>query len=78
MNESTGEIIVTLTNNEKHYDYDRLGVTFDSSDQEIFTALAPILLEEEGFVLSNDIMATKRMTESQNTFVFPKSPAGSR
>lgn len=75
-----GEIIVTLSSEEKHYSYDRLSVTFESSDEEILDALAPVLLEEEGFNIREEqrdgYFTIKRVESSQNIYVFPKSTAG--
>ena len=45
--EPTGEIIVTLNSSEKHYAYDRLSVTYESTDKEILDAVSPVLLEKE-------------------------------
>ena len=78
--DTTGEIIVTLASDEKHYPYDRLSVEFNSSDEEILDALAPVLLEEEGFDIRDEqrdgYFTIKRVESSQNIFVFPKSTAG--
>lgn len=76
--EETGEIIVTLANDEKHYSYDRLSVDYNSSDREILEALAPTLLEEEGFDVENseETFTVKRVDSSHNIYVFPKSTAG--
>lgn len=76
-----GEIIVTLASDEKHYPYDRLSVGYGSTDTEILDALAPVLLEEEGFDIRTEqrdgYFTIKRVDSSQNIFVFPKSTAGS-
>lgn len=75
-----GEIIVTLASDEKHYPYDRLSVGYESTDEEILDALAPVLLEEEGFDIRTEqrdgYFTIKRVDSSQNIFVFPKSTAG--
>jgi len=74
----TGEIIVTLANEEKHFDYDRFNLSFDSSDREILDAIAPVLLEDEGFDINDadETFTVKRVQDSQNIYVFPKSTAG--
>jgi hypothetical protein len=78
--DTPGEIIVTLSSEDKHYPYDRLSVGYDSTDQEILDALAPVLLEEEGFDIrqeqSDGSFTIKRVDSSQNIYVFPKSTAG--
>jgi hypothetical protein len=80
MSEAQGKIIVTLSSTEKIYDYDKLSVTFESSDQEILDALQPVLLEEEGFNIKDEqedgYYTIKRVESSQNVYVFPKSTAG--
>ena len=74
--ENNGEIIVTLASDEKHYDYERLSVNFESSDDEIISAINPILEEEEGTSLDSNDCTLKRVDSSQNIYVFPKSTAG--
>lgn len=78
MEDVTGEVIITLSSVEKKYSYDRLGVTYESSDEEILNALTPILLEEEGFDIddSSETFTIKKVGASRNTYVFPKSTAG--
>jgi hypothetical protein len=80
MDNTPGEIIVTLANTEKHYSYEQLGVGFESNDQEVLSALQPVLLEEEGFDITqgqtDGYYTIKRVNDSQNTYVFPKSTAG--
>ena len=75
-----GEIIITLASEEKHYNYDRLSVSYESTDEEILDALAPVLLEEEGFNIREEqrdgYFTLKRVDSSQNIYVFPKSTAG--
>ena len=78
--DTTGEIIVTLASNEKHYSYERLSVSYDSTDSEILDALSPVLMEEEGFNIKEEqrdgYFTIKRVDSSKNTYVFPKSTAG--
>ncbi len=74
------EIIVTLASTEKHYPFDRLSVDFNTPDDELLAALEPVLLEEEGFNIHDNYedgrFTIKRVEDSQNIFVFPKSTAG--
>lgn len=76
------EIIITLENEEKHYDFERLSVDFNSSDSEILSAVAPVVLEETGFDMDEDnednYFTVKRVDSSQNIYLFPKSVAGSQ
>lgn len=74
------EIIITLENEEKHYDFERLSVDFNSSDSEILSAVSPVVLEETGFDIDEDnednYFTVKRVEDSQNIYIFPKSTAG--
>lgn len=74
------EIIITLENEEKHYDFERLSVDFNSSDSEILSAVSPVVLEETGFDIDEDnednYFTVKRVDSSQNIYLFPKSTAG--
>lgn len=73
----TGEIICTLENEEKHYAYATLGLTFDSTDQEVLDAVAPVIEEDTGIdILEENLYTVKSVTASQNKYLFPKSPAG--
>ena len=76
-----GEVIITLSSTEKHYSFEQLGITFESTDAEILSALKPVLLEEEGFNIEEEqedgYFTIKRVDSSQNLYVFPKSTSGS-
>ena len=78
--ENQGKIIITLASTEKEYEYDRLDVTFDSSDEEILKAVSPVILEEEGFNINEEqedgYFTIKRVEDSKNIYIFPKSTAG--
>lgn len=74
------EIVITLSSKEKHYPFDVLGVGFGSTDKEILDAIAPVLLEEEGFDIHRETeegyFTIKKVDDSQNIYIFPKSTAG--
>lgn len=74
------EVIVTLSSTEKHYSFDALSIGYNSTDEEILDALAPVLLEEEGFDIHRETeegyFTIKKVDSSQNIFCFPKSTAG--
>lgn len=78
--EPTGEIIVTLESTERHLQYDALGVSYNSSDEEIMNAISPLILEEFGINLQEEgeegLYTLKRVESSKNIFCFPKSTAG--
>ncbi len=80
MTNTPGSIIVTLASTEKHYTFEQLSVGFDSTDQEILDAVAPVILEEEGLNIKEEqedgYYTIKRIQDSQNIFLFPKSTAG--
>ena len=75
--QNQGEIIVTLSSDEKHYSFDQMSVDFNASDQEILDALAPRLLEEEGFDIrenvDDDAFTIKRVEATGNVFIFPNT-----
>jgi hypothetical protein len=73
------EIIITLESQEKHYSFEDLGVTFESSNDEILKAVQPVILETTGVNISEDddqLYTVKKIEESKNVYIFPKSPAG--
>ena len=76
----TGEIVVILNSKEKKYQYADLSVSFESSDEDILNAVAPLLLEQEGFNIreeqEDESYTLKRVEDSQSIFLFPKSTAG--
>lgn len=73
-----GKIIVTLGSNELNLNYDDYALNIDSSDSDIISALKPVF-EEEGIALDeiNQAYVVKRQVDSGNTYIFPKSTAGS-
>lgn len=80
-NLNEGELVITLSSTEKTYPYDRLSITHDMSDQEILDAVAPVVLEEEGFNIKEEqedgYFTVKRVDSPGNKiFIFPKSTAG--
>ena len=73
----TGKIVVTLESEKKEYAYETLGVTYESTDQEILDAVAPVVEEETGVdILEDGLYTVKSVTASQNKYLFPKSQAG--
>ena len=80
MTDTRGEIIVVLNSSEKKFNFADFSVTFDSSDNEILEAIAPRLLEEEGFDIREQqdegLYTVKKQEDSGNVYIFPKSTAG--
>lgn len=74
-----GKITVVLEGTDRSFPYTDLGVTYDSSDEEIVDALNPIFAEE-GINLKDEWQnggyMLKRADNSQNIHLFPKSTAG--
>lgn len=79
MQEETGKITVILEGEDRSFEYNQLGVNYDSSDEEIVDALSPIF-GEEGINLKeeweNGGYTLKRSENSQNIHLYPKSTAG--
>lgn len=75
-----GQIIVTMENQEKAYDYEALGVSFESTPEEILAAVQPVVLEEFGVNIKDEsgnyIYMAKKLSTTQETILFPKSVAG--
>ena len=80
MSENQGEIIVVLESSEKHYSYDQLGLTFESSDEDVLKTLQPVILEETGInILEDDgeeLYTIKSIEESKTKYIFPKVQRG--
>ena len=75
--EPVGEIVVTLASTERTLQYEPLGLTYTSTDEEVLNAVAPIIEEEEGVdILEDGLFTVKSVESSQRKFLFPKSPMG--
>jgi len=74
-----GQIIVTMENQEKAYEYEALGVSFDSTPEEILAAVQPALLEEFGLNIKDEsgsyIYTAKKIMANESHILYPKSPA---
>lgn len=77
---ATGKITVILEGEDRTFDYNALGVAYDSPDEDIIDALTPIF-QEEGIDLKSEWQdggyMIKRSDNSQNIHLYPKSTAGS-
>ncbi len=75
-----GKIIVTLASEEKVYEYDKLGVTFESPNNEIIDAVANLILEEDGINIKEDsgegVYVVRKVQKSKTAYLFPKAVAG--
>jgi len=79
MNTEEGKITVILEGEDRTFNYADLGVTYESSDEEIVNALSPVF-GEEGINLKDEWedggYTLKRSDNSQNIHLYPKSTAG--
>lgn len=77
--QNEGNITVILEGEDRTFSYESLGISYDSSDQEVVDALNPIF-EEEGINLKDEFenggYTLKRSDNSQNIHLYPKSTAG--
>lgn len=77
--ENEGNITVILEGRDRTFEYDALGLTYESTDAEIIEALVPIF-EEEGVDLQSEFnnggYIIKRSDNSHNIHLYPKSTAG--
>lgn len=81
MTEENGKIIVVVESEEKEFSYEELGVTFDSSSEEILKAVQPAILEATGVNIEEDeesLYYVKKIETSKNVYILPKSVAGGK
>ncbi len=75
-----GEITITLESEERKIQYEGLEINFDSTDSEIVEALSPMLEEDVGINLKEEFdngnWMIKKIDDSENIYIFPKSTAG--
>lgn len=74
-----GNITVILEGQDRSFEYEALGLTYDSSDEEVIEALNPVFAEE-GINLKdeweNGGYMIKKSDNSHNIHLYPKSTAG--
>lgn len=78
MNEE-GQIIITLESEERPYSFETFGLDFNSTDEEIIEGIASAVQEDTGVdILDSEdgYWTIKRMENTENIYVFPKSTAG--
>jgi hypothetical protein len=77
--EITNRIVVALNGDDEYIRYEDYGLTFDSSEQEILTAIEPRITERFSVSLRNGnswLYKTTKTIASQNIYVIPNSTAG--
>lgn len=75
------DIVIVLENDEKEFSFEDLGVTFDSSPEEILDAVSKPILEDTGINIKEDdehVYTVKKIDRLKSVRIFPKSPAGKR
>lgn len=70
------KVFVTIEGQDWQRDLNELGLTFDSSEQEIMEVIVP-LIEEEFDTNIRDLYKIRKATNNQNVFIIPNSVAGS-
>jgi len=80
--EMTDKVVVTVKGNDYTYTYEQLGVTFDSPEIEVLSAVNGILREAESVSIEdsedpgNFIYGVRKSTNTRMTYVYPKDPLG--
>jgi hypothetical protein len=69
------KIIVIINGEEHSYDYEPFGLTFDSSDSEIITAISAAIQESFHTDISQ-YYKVSRVTNTKNIYIIPNSVAG--
>lgn len=70
------KVVVTIEGQDWQRDLEAVGLTFDSNEREIMTALAPLIREEFGVDIT-DYYKVRKATNTGNIYVIPSSTAGS-
>jgi hypothetical protein len=74
------KIIVAVAGDDEILDYNTFGLTFDSTDAEVLTAIRPLVQERFNVDLQGPggawLYKTRKATNSRNIYVIPNSTAG--
>jgi len=75
--ELQNRLIITLESTEMTLNPRDLDIDFNSADDSILEAVSPLVEEATGMLsFDDDHWIVKKVTNSQNIYIFPKSPAG--
>lgn len=74
-NTVTQKVFVTIDGQDWQRDLSALGLSFDSSEQEIMDIIVPLIEEEFGTDI-RDLYKIRKATNNQNVFIIPNSVAG--
>jgi len=73
------KIIVCVSGEDMHIDYNDFGLSFDSTDGQVLEAIAPLVQERFSVDLGHPgswLYKTRKATNSRNIYVIPNSTAG--
>lgn len=73
--EVTSKLIVTIQGQDYIRDLNFFGLTFDSSEDEIISAVAPAIQEEYDVDITS-YYKVRKATNTENVYVIPNSVAG--
>ena len=83
--ELTEKVILTIRGEDQIYEFDQLGITFDSPEREILTALDGVIRESnitirdengDGESGNEFTFTVRKSTNTRLIHVYPKDPAG--
>lgn len=75
------KVLLTINGQDQIYEFDQLGVNFDSTEREVLTALEGIIRESNLSLVDDEdagefIYTVKKSTNTRMIHVYPKDPAG--
>ena len=77
----TKKLIISVAGEDEILDFESFGLTFDSTESEILTAIAPFISEKYSVDFRSPegswLYKTRKATSSQNIHIIPNSTAGS-
>lgn len=74
-NTARNKVFVTIAGQDWQKDLETVGLTFDSSEQDIMNAIAPVIQEEFNQDI-RDLYKIRKATNNQNIYIIPSSVAG--
>ena len=80
-NEVRNTATLTVGGNDQVYDFEQLGITFDSTEREILAAVQGIV-REANISLEDDeqpgeyTFTVRKAVNTQMIYIYPKDPAG--
>lgn len=73
-------LTVTLESDEKTYDLEEFGLSYESNPEDILTTMQPVILESFGANIKNEggewLYTVHKVESSKNIYLYPKSVAG--